>query len=125
MSLRMALWSILHQYTIAFPFSANDAHDSVMLRPMQYGNYCVQHVLAHGRQQEKDRIIEQVTGNVLVMSQHKFASNVVEKCLTYGSPSQRQAMLDEVLQEADRYVEEGIGPCSVLPLESGRTGKCQ
>jgi hypothetical protein len=38
--------------------------------------------------------------NVLLMSQHKFASNVVEKCLTYGSPAQRQAMIDEVLNGA-------------------------
>lgn len=90
--------------------SSNDAQGSMndVAFSMQYGNYCVQHILEHGSQQNKDRIIEQVTGSVLVMSQHKFASNVVEKCLVYGTPLQRQAMLDEVLQEADRYVSKGI-----------------
>jgi hypothetical protein len=30
------------------------------------------------------------------MSKHKFASNVVEKCVAYGSPQDRQVILDEV-----------------------------
>lgn len=31
------------------------------------------------------------------MSQHKFASNVVEKCLQFGGPSQREILITEML----------------------------
>jgi hypothetical protein len=38
------------------------------------------------------------------MSQHKFASNVVEKCVQYGSPRERVSIVDEVLgARGDRY----------------------
>lgn len=36
------------------------------------------------------------------MSQQKFASNVVEKCLTFGSPEERQLLVNEMLG----YTEE-------------------
>jgi len=39
----------------------------------QYGNYVVQHVLEHGRAEDRSRIVAQVRGKVLPLSQHKFA----------------------------------------------------
>merc|ERR1712155_140692 len=48
----------------------------------QYGNYVIQHVLDHGEAASKSRIVAAVEGRVLVLSQHKFASNVVEKCVS-------------------------------------------
>ena len=50
----------------------------------QYGNYVIQHVLAAGRRQDVALIVQCLLGNVLVLSQHKFASNVVERCLEHG-----------------------------------------
>lgn len=35
------------------------------------------------------------------MSQHKFASNVVEKCLTFGTSDERQILIDEILGTTD------------------------
>ena len=35
------------------------------------------------------------------MSQQKFASNVIEKCLTYGTPAERQLLIDEMLGSTD------------------------
>lgn len=35
------------------------------------------------------------------MSQQKFASNVVEKCLTYGGPEERQLLVNEILGSTD------------------------
>lgn len=32
------------------------------------------------------------------MSKHKFASNVVEKCVAYGSKKDRSGLIDEVVQ---------------------------
>uniref|UniRef100_A0A8C3Q777 Pumilio homolog 1 n=1 Tax=Geospiza parvula TaxID=87175 RepID=A0A8C3Q777_GEOPR len=62
----------------------------------QYGNYVIQHVLEH-----------EIRGNVLVLSQHKFASNVVEKCVTHASRTERAMLIDEVCTMND-------GPHSAL-----------
>lgn len=35
------------------------------------------------------------------MSQQKFASNVVEKCLTFGAPEERQLLVKEMLGSTD------------------------
>lgn len=39
----------------------------------QYGNYVVQHVLEHGSHDDKSKIVAEIRGKVLVLSQHKFA----------------------------------------------------
>lgn len=31
------------------------------------------------------------------MSKHKFASNVIEKCLRFGEPQEQHLMVDEIL----------------------------
>ncbi|RKP07475.1 Pumilio1 in complex with Cyclinb reverse Rna [Thamnocephalis sphaerospora] len=79
-----ALLEELHRYT---PSLVQD----------QYGNYVVQHVLERGRPEDRERVISRVRGQVLTLSRHKFASNVVEKCVVYGTPEARQQLLDEVL----------------------------
>ena len=40
-------------------------------------------------------------GQIVQMSQHKFASNVVEKCLEFGGPKERQMLITEMLGETD------------------------
>jgi len=67
----------------------------------QYGNYVIQHVLERGRPQDKEVVIAKMRGQILSMSQHKFASNVVEKCVQYGSRKDRSLILDEILSEND------------------------
>lgn len=46
------------------------------------------------------------------MSQQKFASNVVEKCLTFGSPEERQILVDEMLglTEENEPLQVGLTP---------------
>uniref|UniRef100_A0A452TVV4 Pumilio homolog 1 n=1 Tax=Ursus maritimus TaxID=29073 RepID=A0A452TVV4_URSMA len=73
----------------------------------QYGNYVIQHVLEHGRPEDKSKIVAEIRGNVLVLSQHKFASNVVEKCVTHASRTERAVLIDEVCTMND-------GPHSAL-----------
>lgn len=61
----------------------------------QYGNYVVQHVLEHGQQDDRFNILMCVRGNLVAMSQHKFASNVVEKLLQFSSAETRPILLEE------------------------------
>ncbi|KAJ3178001.1 mRNA binding protein puf3 [Irineochytrium annulatum] len=79
-----ALIEELHRYTI------NLIQD-------QYGNYVIQHVLERGKPADKALITSKVRGQVLQMSKHKFASNVVEKCVAYGSKKDRQLLIEEVI----------------------------
>ena len=62
-------------------------------RQDQYGNYVIQHVLERGGQEDRGRVIAAVRGSVLALSQHKFASNVLEKCIMFGTPSDREDMI--------------------------------
>ncbi|KVI11958.1 Armadillo-like helical [Cynara cardunculus var. scolymus] len=72
-----------------------------MLAQDQYGNYVVQHVLEHGKPNERSIIIQELAGKIVQMSQQKFASNVVEKCLTFGDASERQLLVNEMLGTTD------------------------
>eukprot|EP00939_MAST-03C_sp_MAST-3C-sp1_P000944 g944.t1 len=73
-----------------------------------YGNYVIQHIIQHGTKSERAALIDRVRGNMLSFSQHKFASNVVECCLKYGSLLQRKDLVDEILKKDE---------CGITPLE--------
>jgi pumilio RNA-binding family len=72
-----------------------------MLAQDQYGNYVIQHVLEHGKPDERTVIIKELAGKIVQMSQQKFASNVVEKCLTFGGPEEREFLVNEMLGTTD------------------------
>ncbi|KFK24590.1 hypothetical protein AALP_AAs67532U001500 [Arabis alpina] len=72
-----------------------------MLAQDQYGNYVIQHVLEHGKPDERTVIITELAGKIVQMSQQKFASNVVEKCLTFGGPEERELLVNEMLGTTD------------------------
>jgi len=50
--------------------------------------------------EDRDRIVDQIKGNVLKYAQHKFASNVIEKCLSCGSQAHKSALITEVCGDA-------------------------
>ena len=55
----------------------------------------------HGKPEDKSRIVAAVRGKVLQLSQHKFASNVVEKCVTHATRAERAVLIDEVISFND------------------------
>ncbi|GAB2291441.1 hypothetical protein Dimus_025696 [Dionaea muscipula] len=63
----------------------------------QYGNYVTQHVLEKEKPNERSQIIKKLSGQIVQMSQHKFASNVVEKCLEYGDAAGRELLIGEII----------------------------
>ncbi|XP_065848699.1 pumilio homolog 6, chloroplastic [Euphorbia lathyris] len=79
-------------------FIVNEILESVcVLAQDQYGNYVTQHVLERGKSQERCQIITKLSGHVVQLSQHKFASNVIEKCLEYGGTTDRELIVEEIL----------------------------
>lgn len=83
----------------------------------QYGNYVVQHILEHGKSEDKEEIMRHLKGKILPLSQHKFASNVIEKCVMYGSYEDRQMILDEIIQTDVTINENSDNPQKVSALE--------
>ncbi|KAL8265333.1 hypothetical protein R6Q59_023463 [Mikania micrantha] len=67
----------------------------------QYGNYVTQYVLKRGKPEERSQIIHKLAGHVVKLSQHKFASNVIEKCLEYGDEAARKIIIEEIIGYAD------------------------
>lgn len=68
----------------------------------QYGNYVIQHVLQFGRDDDRNALLQIILSrDLLTLSRQKFASNVVEKLLKYGSTSQRNIVVNEMLKEVD------------------------
>lgn len=55
-----------------------------------------QHVLERGKPQERSQILSKLSGHIVQLSQHKFASNVVEKCLEYGDTTERELLVAEI-----------------------------
>jgi pumilio RNA-binding family len=74
-------------------------HCTISLVQDQYGNYVVQHVLKYGLKEDKHEIISQLRGKIVQFSQHKFASNVIEQCVEYGTLEHCQWLIDEIIAE--------------------------
>lgn len=73
-------------------------------------------MLEHGKPNEKSAIIEMLAGQIVNMSRQKYASNVVEKCLSFGTPVERQILIAEMLgpTEENEALQVLFSPFSVL-----------
>ena len=58
----------------------------------QYGNYVIQFILENQSINKEDLfpIFNSLKGNIYNYSFHKFASNVVERCIKFGTPQQKK-----------------------------------
>lgn len=73
--------------------------DADRLMRDQYGNYVIQWILSKAGRNEKDRIIRLAKGNILRLSKHKFASNVVESIVAAASEEDRYHFIEEIMLE--------------------------
>jgi hypothetical protein len=53
--------------------------------------------LQHGKPEERSSIIQKLSGQVVILSQQKYASNVVEKCLAFGTADERDGLIREIV----------------------------
>lgn len=66
----------------------------------QYGNYVVQHVMEHSsRPGDRAAIMSIVRKNVLSLSCHKYASNVIEKALACATVEERALLVNAIIGE--------------------------
>lgn len=57
--------------------------------------------MERGKSPERHLIINKLSGNIVQLSQHKFASNVVEKCLEYGDSNSLDIIIGEIIGHED------------------------
>lgn len=62
-----------------------------------YQNYVIQFVLEHGAVEDRHAIIGALSGHMLNMARHKFASNVCEKALVTSDSASRRILIAEIL----------------------------
>ena len=75
----------------------------------QFGNYVVQHVVAHDEGEAKRRVLHLIGNNLEAYSKHKFASNVVEKCLEMSDDAWRRDVVVTLAQGEQRSGDsEGV-----------------
>jgi len=67
----------------------------------QFGNYVIQHIIEKMGQGRIDAIYTDLRGKIFELSIHKFASNAIEKCLSYGNQNQRKEIIDEIILKDD------------------------
>ncbi|QLQ81093.1 hypothetical protein HG537_0E04480 [Torulaspora globosa] len=79
----------------------------------QYGNYVIQHILQQQDAESypemratKQMIVDTVSENVVELSKHKFASNVVEKAVIYGSPTQKALIMSKILPHSESHARD-------------------
>eukprot|EP00882_Tetradesmus_deserticola_P018946 GHRQ01020375.1.p3 GENE.GHRQ01020375.1~~GHRQ01020375.1.p3 ORF type:complete len:112 (-),score=46.40 GHRQ01020375.1:446-781(-) len=81
---------------------------TVQLGQDQYGNYVIQHVVEQGKPHERDAVYDRLFPHIVVLSQNKFASNVVEKMLLHCTAAQRGAIVEEFLRQPSRRWADGL-----------------
>ncbi|KAI5926421.1 armadillo-type protein [Camillea tinctor] len=76
----------------------------------QYGNYVTQHIIAHGEPEDRSKMINLVIDRLLFLSKHKFASNVVEKCIEFGTAEERKAIRTQLTATGS----DGTSPLQIM-----------
>lgn len=74
----------------------------------------MQHVLERGNAQERSEIISKLSGKIVQLSQHKYASNVVEKCLEYGDAAEREILIEEIIGRTEE--NDNLLVCLDVPV---------
>ena len=64
----------------------------------QYGNYVIQYILENNRKNnDLNEIYKALKGHIYDYSFHKFASNVIEKAITFGNEKQKNNIINEII----------------------------
>lgn len=91
--------------------SGNDADKAMVMEEIdacygslfvdQYGNYVTQHVIKYGHPDDRTKMKNLVIADLLTLSKHKFASNVVETCMDSATPEELRTIREVLTSPAD------------------------
>ena len=72
-----------------------------MLVSLLFSLVLLQHVLERGKSHERSQIITKLAGQVVTMSQNKFASNVIEKSFQHGDIVERDLLIRQIVEQTE------------------------
>jgi mRNA-binding protein PUF3 len=91
----------------------------------QYGCTVLRHLLEHGSHESKARLFRALSGaDALGFARHKFASLVVEQCLTAATTGAHAVpcLREELARFADRLLESRLKEAPIMELVGDRYG---
>uniref|UniRef100_A0A914IEA4 PUM-HD domain-containing protein n=1 Tax=Globodera rostochiensis TaxID=31243 RepID=A0A914IEA4_GLORO len=75
----------------------------------QYGSFVIQHVIEHGRPEDRERIVRSLQGDIL-KTHYKSICSIIEKCLIFGTTEQKNALIDQLC------ADDGTGKTPLLQM---------
>jgi hypothetical protein len=90
------------------PLVAEVLRAAAELATNQYGNYVIQNILEARRPEHWSALVEAFRAHFYEFSIHKFASNVIEKCIRGASRAEQIVIFAEVIGEEGHYLEDRI-----------------
>ena len=81
---------------------------AVELAVNQYGNYVIQNILEEGPDEDVAALLRRFEGQFYRFATHKFASNVLERCIRRATAAQREHIFEEVIGKAGRIEDRRI-----------------
>eukprot|EP00438_Fugacium_kawagutii_P029843 Skav200969 [mRNA] locus=scaffold448:620475:622647:- [translate_table: standard] len=87
----------------------------------QYGNFVVQHLYEHATN-EKDKILNKILDQVASMANHRTASHVVQKALTYSDEPGQAKIVQALLngQAENSLVKNATGRYGSFVVATGK-----
>ena len=83
-------------------YSRDEINKSIVdLCQDQYGNYVIQHLLEKRGGEHCQEVYDALKTRIYDMSIHKFASNVIERCLHFGTKDQKDDLINEIVSKDD------------------------
>lgn len=64
----------------------------------RFGNHLMQTLLYYDLPEDREKVVLIVRENIMWFSRHKYASNVVQRCLVQGTEEQKRQLLEKILQ---------------------------
>ncbi|KAI1175725.1 ARM repeat-containing protein [Nemania sp. FL0916] len=76
-----------------------------------FGNYVLQYIIDLNDPNFTEPLSQRFIGKIIMLSRHKFSSNVVEKCLRCASEKSKEVMIEELLVpgEMANVLRDGFG----------------
>ncbi len=71
----------------------------------QYGNYVIQHILEHGRPEDKSKIVAELRGKILALLTHPYGCLVIQRILEHCTLDQTLPILEEIHAQTERLVQ--------------------
>ena len=59
----------------------------------------VKYLVEHGSQAHRSAMVKKFAGRVVAMSYQKYASNVIEACLSFGSDEDQRLITSEIVDD--------------------------